>query len=199
MAKMKLGKRGLSQVVTTLILLVVSVLLAGIVTYYATNITMTRTEQEDVSVVKAHVWVNSTGGAEAALVLQCLGGRDILMDKIAVRGVECSWSDCYVNRTSTSITSDLTYHRPKADYPVAEMGYDPTCTKSDWNVTIGSDTWWLDAATSDIDVPSSYSVIVYILNPPNIDLDDIGTTVSITVFTMQGQYIEEVNVEYGSA
>jgi len=193
MAKMKLGKRGLSQVVTTLILLVVSVLLAGIVTYYATNITMTRTEQEDVSVVKAHVWVNSTGGAEAALVLQCLGGRDILMDKIAVRGVECSWSDCYVNRTSTSITSDLTYHRPNA-----ASGYDPA-DPIDWNVTIGSDTWWLNAATSDIDVPSSYSVIVYILNPPNIDLDDIGTTVSITVFTMQGQYIEEVNVEYGSA
>jgi len=194
MAKMKLGKRGLSQVVTTLILLVVSVLLAGIVTYYATNITMTRTEQEDVSVVKAHVWVNSSGGAEAALVLQCLGGRDILMDKIAVRGVECSWSDCYVNRTSSSITSDLTYHQP-----VDSEGYNPSKTKSHWNVTIGSDIWWLDAATSDIDVPSSYSVIVYILNPPNIDLDDIGTTVSITVFTMQGQYIEEVNVEYGSA
>ena len=192
MAKTKLGKRGLSQVVTTLIILVVSVLLAGIVTYYATNITMTRTEQEEVDIVKAHVWVNSTGGAEAALLVECLGGRDILIDKIAVRGVECPWGSCYVNRTSTSITSDLTYHQPNAD-----EGYDPAALTSDWNVTIGTDVWWLDAAPGDIDVPSSYSVLVYILNPPNIDLNDIGTTVSITVFTMQGQYIEEVNVEYG--
>ncbi|MCW3986691.1 MAG: hypothetical protein NWE87_00080, partial [Candidatus Bathyarchaeota archaeon] len=33
----KKNRKGLSQVVTTLILLVVSVLLAGVVTYYATN------------------------------------------------------------------------------------------------------------------------------------------------------------------
>ena len=194
MTKMKFGKRGLSQVVTTLILLVVSVLLAGIVTYYATNITMTRTEQEEVDISKAHIWVNSTGGAEAAFVVEGLGGRDILIDKITVRGVECSWSSVYFNRTSSSITSDLTYHRPNA-----ANGYDPSKTKSDWNVTIGGSTWLLNAASNDIDVPSSYSVLFYILSPDNIDLDDIGTPVSITVFTKNGQWIEEVNVEYAGS
>jgi flagellin-like protein len=39
-------KKGLSEVVSTLILLVVAVLLAGVVAYYATNITTTRTETE---------------------------------------------------------------------------------------------------------------------------------------------------------
>ncbi|RJS88477.1 hypothetical protein CW700_07730, partial [Candidatus Bathyarchaeota archaeon] len=67
--------------VTTLIILVVSVLLAGVVTYYATNITMTRTEQEEVSLSKQHIWVNSTG-AVAAFKLENLGGKDILIDKI---------------------------------------------------------------------------------------------------------------------
>ncbi len=38
--------KALSQVVSTLILLVVAVLLAAVATYYATNITMTRTENE---------------------------------------------------------------------------------------------------------------------------------------------------------
>jgi len=54
--------RGLSQVVTTLILLVVAVLLTGVVTYYATNVTMTRTQQEEVRVTWQHIWVNGTGG-----------------------------------------------------------------------------------------------------------------------------------------
>ena len=96
--KKKLGIRGLSQVVTTLILLVVSVLLAGIVTYYATNITMTRSEQEEVDIIKAHIWVNGTGST-GALMVQNLGGRDILIDKVTVRGVDCSWG------------SDVKYYR----------------------------------------------------------------------------------------
>ena len=47
--------RGLSEVVTTLILLVVGVLLAAVVTYYATNITMTRTQMEEIRFSKEHV------------------------------------------------------------------------------------------------------------------------------------------------
>jgi len=187
----KLGKRGLSQVVTTLILLVVSVLLAGVVTYYATNVTMTRTEQEDVEIAKAHVWVNSTGGAEAAFVVECLGGRDILIDKITVRGVESSWSDVYMWRAgTTAITSDLSYARPNA-----ANNYNASKTHP-WNITIQSATRQLTSISTDVDLASSYNLVFYILSPDNIDLSDIGTTVSITVFTTNGQYIEEVNVEY---
>jgi hypothetical protein len=182
----KLGIRGLSQVVTTLILLVVSVLLAGIVTYYATNITMTRTEQEDVDISKAHVWVNSTGGAEAALVVQCLGGRDVLIDKITVRGVESSWSDCYIWRATVAVSSDLSYAQP------AGADFDD----DSFNVTIQGSARYMTEPSSDVDLASSGTIVFYILDPDNIDLDDIGTTVSITIFTVNGQYIEEVNVEY---
>ena len=196
MTKMKLGKRGLSQVVTTLILLVVAVLLAGIVTYYATNITMTRTEQEDVDIAKAHVWVNSTGGAEAAIVVQCLGGRDVLVDKITVRGVESTWSsnNVYFWRAgTTSITTDLSYAQPNL-----ANNFDPSASYP-WNVTIQGSARQLSKATTDVDLASSYNLVFYVLSPDNIDLDDIGTTVSITVFTVNGQYIEEVNVEYAGS
>jgi len=190
--KKKLGLRGLSQVVTTLILLVVSVLLAGIVTYYATNITMTRTEQEDVDISKSHVWVNGTGGAEAAIVVQCLGGRDVLVDKITVRGVESAWGDCYYWRAgTTTVTSDLSYAQPGSDNP----NWDPAKTYP-WNITIQGSLQVMTLASTDIDLASSGTIVFYILDPDNIDLDDIGTTVSITVFTVNGQYIEEVNVEY---
>ena len=58
-------QKGLSEVVSTLILLVVAVQLASVATYYATNITMTRTETEELQFGKEHVWVNSTGAIAA--------------------------------------------------------------------------------------------------------------------------------------
>ena len=58
-------RKGLSEVVSTLILLVVAVLLASVATYYATNITMTRTETEELQLSKKHVWVNDTGAIAA--------------------------------------------------------------------------------------------------------------------------------------
>ena len=91
------GRRGLNQVITTLILLVVTVLLAAVVTYYATNIAMVRTENEELLLSKAHVWVNSTG-AVAAFKLQNLGGKDVLLDKITVRSIESSWSSVWYYR-----------------------------------------------------------------------------------------------------
>ena len=190
MAQMKLGNRGLSQVVTTLILLVVSVLLAGIVTYYATNITMTRTEQENVDISKSHVWVNSTGGAEAGFVVQCLGGRDVLIDKITVRSVESGWSDVYIWRAgSTAISDDLSYAQP------AGADFDD----DSFNVTIQGSARYMVEPLNDVDLASGQTIVFYVLNPDNIGLDDVGTTVSITVFTVNGQYIEEVNVEYAGS
>ena len=170
MASQIKSKRGLSQVVTTLILLVVSVLLAGVVVYYATNVTMTRTSQEEVQIIYAHCWVNSTGFAEAAFDLKNVGGRDVLIDKITVRGVESEWTDVFFNTTEPS--GDLSF----VSLAALSASY-----------TQGAD---------DIPVESSGERVIYIINPDNIDLTDVGTPVSITVFTMNGQWIEEVIVEY---
>ena len=168
MANLERRRKGLSQVVTTLILLVVSVLLAGVVTYYATNMTMVRTQNEEVVIIYAHVWVNDSDAAQAAFYLKNVGGKDILVDKITVRGVDTAWTSVYFNRSEAS--SDLTW---LADY--SSLTDDPT---------------------DDVPVASSGSLIVYIDSPSNIQLEDVGTTVSITVFTMNGQWIKEVNVEY---
>ena len=174
MAGLYKKKRGLSQVVTTLILLVVSVLLAGIVTYYATNITMTRTRQEEVQLVYVHCWVDSTGNASAAFKIKNVGSKDILLDEIAVRGVESEWSNVWYNVTNI----------PPGDLPWKDM-----------QNTTG--TVFFDVhASKDVPLESSGVMIVYVKDPPNIELTDIGTTVSLIVYTMNGQWIEEVNVEY---
>jgi len=84
------NRTGLSVVVTTLIILVVSVLLATIVTFYAVNVVTTRV-QESLHLTKQHVWYSaSQGWAVAALVILNTGGRDLVIDKISVRGSRIS-------------------------------------------------------------------------------------------------------------
>jgi len=159
---------------TTLILLLVAVLLAALVTYYATNITMTRTQPEEVRMLYVHCWVNSSNVAEAAFYLKNVGGRDILIDKITVRGVKSAWSDVYFNDTRRS--DDLIFLN-FAD--LAAQG--------------------LSQATDKIPVESGGVRVIYVRNPDNIDKFDIGDPVTITVFTMNGQWPEEIDVDYAGS
>jgi len=171
--------KALSEVVSTLILLVVAVLLAAVATYYATNITLTRTENEQIALSKPHIWVNSTG-AIGAFKLQNLGGKDILIDKIAVRGVEEAWADVFIYRVppGTSVTEDFTV----CDYSAMQGGF--TCQ-----------TYAYTNVTGDIPLQSGSELLVYIQGPDNVQLNDIGTAISISVYTNNANYITEVNVE----
>ena len=166
------GKKGLSTVVTTLIILVVSVLLATVVTYYAINMTTTRVQEENLRLSKAHIWANSSDQL-AAFVLVNIGGRDTLIDKVQVRGQEIAWTDgVYYNRSVTA-PSDLSFLN-------------------------ASTTGWLTPATDDLSLKSGQYMIIYIDSPGTISVEDVGVTCSLTVFTASAQYKVEVNVESAS-
>ena len=170
----------MAQVVTTLILLVVSILISGIAVYYSVNIISTRIQTEEVRLSKQHVWVNSTG-AVGALKVQNLGGRDILIDKMEVRGVEAAWSNVYYYRvpSGTTIAGDLNV-----------TSYS---NLSGASVTIDGKAY--TQASSDMPLISGGELLVYVKGPGNVDVNDIGTTVSFSVFTGLSQYITECNVE----
>jgi len=165
------SKKGLSTVVTTLIILVVSVLLATVVTYYAINMTTTRVQEENLRVSKAHIWANSSV-AQAAFVVVNIGGRDALIDKIQVRGQDLGWTafSIHYNRTTTA-PADPTYQSSFAGW---------------------------DNATADLSLKSGQYLTIYIEDPGTISVEDVGTTCSITVFTASAQYKVEVNVESAS-
>jgi len=176
--------KGLSIVVTTLILLVVGVLLAAVVAYYATNITTTRTNTEEVRISSPHVWVNSTG-AVAAFKVQNIGGKDILLDKIAVRSVEATWTQVYIYRvpTTTRVSNDMNV-----------TSYDLITGA---NFTLNGRTY--SQITSDVPLISGGELLVYVKGPSNIQMDDIGTTVDIGVTTNNAQYLTETNVRSGTS
>ena len=178
------SKKGLSTVVTSLIILVVSVLLASVVTFYAINVTTTRVQEESIQVYKLHTWHDGNVTGQTAFLLINTGGRDLVLDKISCRGQECMWTTVWYNKTGETISQDLPYLAPYANGTLPST------------VTIGSATFDLtQGSTNDLILQSGDSMVVYILNPDHITVNDIGVTVGITVFTANAQYYKESNVQ----
>jgi hypothetical protein len=172
------NRLALSTVVTTLIILVVSVLLAGVVTYFAINVTSTRVQEESLALTKQHVWYNSAG-TQAAILIINTGGRDVVLDKLSVRGQTVTWSNVLYGTTTDSLSADLDFNAT-----VAAGSY-----------TIDSVHFVLAAASNDLTIQSGYSMLIFISDPDSITINDIGLTVAMTVFTSQAMYYKETNVQ----
>jgi FlaG/FlaF family flagellin (archaellin) len=177
------SKKGLATVVTTLIILVVAVLLASVVTFYAINVVTTRVQEESLQIYKQHIWHNGTNFAEAVFLLVNTGGRDVVVDKISVRGQESPWTNVYYNKTTDTISPDLYYLAPNANGTLLGK-----------SVTLGSRNYTLTRTSDDLILRSGWSMIAYITNPDSISVNDIGITVGFAVFTANAQWNKETNV-----
>jgi len=175
------NRKALSAPVTTMILLVVPVMLAGGVIMYAYQVTETMIQVEILRLSNQHVWVYDNGTAYAAIVIENLGGRDVVIDRIHVRGVEVPWSTVYYFRNSSAIATELIC--PNSTHTWSNFEYTENRVAS------------FSAASGDITLASGYTVIIFIENPDNISPKDIGTNVGIAVFTENGQYYVECSVE----
>jgi len=182
------NKKGLSTVVTTLIILVVSVLLATVVTFYAINVTTTRVQEESIQVKKLHFWHNGTTFSEAAFLIVNTGGRDLVLDKICVRGQESEWDTIYYNKTQSAISPDLSFIAPNSNGTLLGKSAQPGGTGTSYPLTRG-------IAGEDMILRSSWSMIVYVTNPDSLSVSDIGVTVGVTIFTANAQYYKEANVQ----
>ena len=169
MKNMMKNRLALSTVVTTLIILVVSVLLAGVVTYFAINVTSTRVQEEALSLTHEHIWVAADGSAVGAIMITNNGGRDVVINKITVRGQECT--ALYADPAQNA-TADIVYEQHTSELHTL-------------------------AVTSDesIVLPSGETVGVMMTSPDSIGINDIGTTAAFTVFTSQAMYYKETNVQ----
>jgi hypothetical protein len=175
------NKRALSTVVTTLIIIVVSVLLATVVTFYAINATTTRVQEEYLQITMLHVWCTNDGNASAALMITNTGGRDAVIDKITVRGRECSLSNVYYWKIADddTVPSDLKWVK---DQQYLEGNY----STSDFNSA---------AALNALTLRSGARMVIYIYKLNWISTSDIGVSIGVVVFTSNAQYHKEVNVE----
>jgi hypothetical protein len=166
------NRLALSTVVTTLIILVVSVLLAGVVTYFAINVTSTRVQEESLSLTYQHIWCDDASAAVGVVMVTNTGGRDVVINKVTVRGQECTTVS---SGTPADVTADFTYTA------YADLA-DPYA-----------------AATMPLILPSGDTIAIWVDAPDSISTMDIGLTVAFTIFTSQAMYYKETNVQAAPA
>ena len=168
--KLLKSRKALSTVVTTLIILAVSVLLATVVTFYAINVTTTRVQEESLQITNLHVWCDSSGTASAAFVITNTGGRDAVIDKITVRGVKSDATDIRYNVIDTMEDPEPLIEPPEEGFETLEEG-------------------------QSLVLPSGTRMVVYLFDLNHLSTSDIGVTVGVVVFTANAQYHKEANVE----
>jgi hypothetical protein len=169
--KLLKSRKALSTVVTTLIILVVSVLLATVVTFYAINVTTTRVQEESLQITNLHVWCDGSGTASAAFLITNTGGRDAVIDKITIRGVKAT----NIWYATVSSVTDPMYNATEDDVDTAVFE----------KVESGE----------ALVLPSGTRMVVYLFDLNHLSTSDIGVTVGVVVFTANAQYHKEANVE----
>jgi len=197
--KLLKNKYALSTVVTTLIILVISVLLASVVTYFAINVVSTRVQEESLSLTSTHIWLNpaaSPGQPDysiASVMVINTGGRDVVINKVAVRGQDCAWASsqqfiCY-SVTNQPVATDMYFQ------PTMASGTYPATQSFKLNPGAGGSDYTFQYATTDLVLQSGYTMLIYVVNPDSITINDIGLTVSVTLYTAQAMYYREANVQ----
>ena len=184
-------RKGLSEVVVTMILVAFAVLLALTTTNFINGVVRSRmksTGQEAVRFYKMHAWVepldNGTDRSVVGFKLYNIGGKSISVELIDVRGLEVDWSTVYfhlINKTSepTLLYSDLRYF--------------------DWASITGSlvdiEGYNYTQSTGSIYVKSGETIVLYIKLPEIIYKDNIGQPMTLAIGTANANYITETVIE----
>jgi hypothetical protein len=109
------------------------------------------------------------------------GGRDVVIDKISVRGQESPWTNVCYNITTGPISADLAHNA--------------SSTVGTGDISIGGTPYAFNAATTDVILKSGYTVLIYVDDPDSISINDVGLTVSIAIYTANAVHYQEANVE----
>jgi len=103
------NRKAISVVLTTMIILVASVVLGTGVVIYGTSLFQTGASEEKIATQGVKVWVNATnttGIAWGAAGIRNVGDKLVSVDHIQLRGAEIPYTQWYVDKNQTRVTSD---------------------------------------------------------------------------------------------
>jgi hypothetical protein len=63
------------------------------------------------------------------------------------------------------------------------------------SITVQGTAETFNQSSTDLTLKSGYTMVMYIKHPDSVALNDVGTTVGITVFSANAQYYKEINVQ----
>jgi len=97
-------------------------------------------------------------------------------------------------RSADRILSGITvYYRRTSNITISDdLGVTATnITGASFNITIQGAARTFQQASDDLTLKSGWTMVLYVMNPDSVALNDVG----ITVFTSNAQYYKETNIE----
>jgi len=200
--KTKLSKkRAISTVLTTVIILVSSVVLASGVVLYGTSLFQSGTQTEAIKVGGVKLWVHDTdtaGVAWGAVSIRNTGDKVVAVDKISIRGTDIPFGQWYADTSvSAAVFQQSLNHTgwvnpaPGTDGPAmihngacnlltTYIAYDPDGSGTSY---VLADCVTADAATGPISLnPGDFGIIFFKLNNGTITTLDKGGSTTVSIF-----------------
>jgi hypothetical protein len=179
-------RRGIGNVITTLIILIASVVLGAGVIFFGGSMFSTNTQQESIKVSNVHAWVNSTdSNSVTAFAIQNTGSKPIAINSISMRGfsvANTAWYSCVPATcgTLTNINTELSVDYTPSSIDMADDG-----SGSPGAVAF---------STGPVGLAQGEATIVYVLEAGNLDAIDAGNTYALQIQAGQASAVQQVLV-----
>ncbi len=187
----KTRKRAISTVLTTIIILVASVVLASGVVLYGTSLFQSGTQQEAIAVAGLKVWVHGTaseGLAWGAFAVRNSGDKVVSVDKITIRGVDVPFTQWYpeVNATGSKLQQAMNFSGwSNVNGFLYKTSTDTNCSPSttiEINIAAGEFVC-ADAAVGPVGLdPGAGAIIYFKLTNGTLSSIDSGVSTSVNIF-----------------
>ena len=183
-------RRGISTVITTIIILVASVVLASGVVLYSTSLFQTGTQTETIAITGVKVFVHATdsnGLAWGAFGVRNSGDKILSLDKISIRGNDVGFSDWYSNKTVTTKTFDSIYTHPGWSNVAGGLTTQTAATCSSVTpiveINFGDEGFCANAQTGPLSLGLGEKAIVYFkLGNGTLTTLDAGSNTNVSIF-----------------
>jgi hypothetical protein len=180
--KLLKNKMALGAVVASLILLVVSVLLAGVASYFALNIAGSRVQQEKLYLSNVAVWYKNNTCSLGSVIVTNTGETDIVLSKVTIKGQESPWNG----------TSSYVLYTKTEGILSSSLEFVSTFNQTGENtVTLEGTTYNFTVVSENLILQSGWTMVFFIVNPANLIVYDVGTPIRVTISTGQALYATE--------
>ena len=178
-------RRGIGNVITTLIILIASVVLGAGVIFFGGSMFSTNTQSEQVKVTNINSWVGSgASNSTTAFAIQNVGSKAVTVTDIKLRGIAvpvASWFSCKGSGAGKCATA-INVQTP--------LPYDST----ENSVTIGG-TLYTMTGNQQVSLSQGEAAIVYLDGAGNINSIDAGNTYALQIQAGQASSVTQVSVE----
>ena len=177
-------RRGIGNVITTLIILIASVVLGAGVIFFGGSMFQTNTQQESMKVSNVHAWVANNGTGVAgdlsitAFAVQNTGSKPIAINSISMRGFSIPNSDWYSCGPSCGTLSNINTELT-ADYSPA-------------NIVLADGATVF--TTGPVGLAQGEATIVYVEQAGNLHPIDAGNTYALQIQAGQASAVQQVLV-----